>query len=91
MYKEVTQLRKKYGDRPVDAMIKMEPYVGMPEGILNDYIGTIKGVKVKLFERVYNSVWNKYQICGLLRSLGSNITVWCLNGVVEHVYHDGRL
>lgn len=91
MYKEVTQLRKKYGDRPVDAMIKIEPYVGMPEGILNDYIGTIKGIKVKLFERVYHPVWNKYQICGLLRSLGSNITVWCLNGVVEHVYHDGRL
>lgn len=91
MYKEVTQLRKKYGDRPVDAMIKIEPYVGMPEGILNDYIGTIKGIKVKLFERVYHSVWNKYQLCGLLRSLGNNITVWCLNGVVEHVYHYGRL
>lgn len=91
MYKEVTQLRKKYGDKPVDAMIKIEPYVGMPEGILNDYIGTIKGIKVKLFERVYHSVWNKYQLCGLLRSLGNNITVWCLNGVVEHVYHDGRL
>ena len=91
MYKEVTQLRKKYGDKPVDAMIKIEPYVGMPEGILNDYIGTIKGIKVKLFERVYHSIWNKYQLCGLLRSLGNNITVWCLNGVVEHVYHDGRL
>ena len=91
MYKEVTQLRKKYGDKPVDAMIKIEPYVGMPEGILNDYIGTIKGIKVKLFERVYHPVWNKYQLCGLLRSLGNNITVWCLNGVVEHVYHDGRL
>lgn len=91
MYQEVTQLRKKYGNKPVDAMIKTAPYVGMPEGILQEFVATIKSTKVKLWERVPHPIWNKYRLCGLIRSLGSNITVWCLNGEVRYVYHDGRL
>lgn len=91
MYKEVTRLRKKYGNKPVDAMIKMAPYEGMPEGILKEYIATIKGAKVKLWEEMPDPIWKKYHLCGLLSSLGSDIIIWCLNGVVTHVYHDGAL